>query len=151
MRIRTTLLVPLMTAMPALALAGSHMGTPTAATASKGGKGAMHVKYKQPVPSFKKVDSNGDHEIEWSEAKSAGVPKAVFKRYDYHHDGKLTFTEWKMVKVAMIHTVKLHTPGPNSLPKVPSSVRFTALEISETVNSGMLLTGVVRSSSMRGD
>lgn len=122
MRIRPALLVPLMMAVPALALAASHMGSQTKSNSSGAGKGAMHVKTKPPVPSFKKVDSNGDHEIEWNEAKAVGVPKAVFNRYDYHHDGKLTLTEWKMVKVAMIPTAKLHTGGSKSLPKVPASV-----------------------------
>ena len=122
MHTRTALLVPLMMAAPALALAAGHTPTPKAATGSTAGKAGTNVKYKQPVPSFKKVDSNGDHEIEWNEAKSAGVPKAVFKRYDYHHDGKLTLTEWKMVKVAMVDTTKLHTAGSKSLPKVPASI-----------------------------
>lgn len=122
MRIRPALLVPLMMAVPALALAASQMGSQTNSNSSAEGKGAMHVKTKPPVPSFKKVDSNGDHAIEWSEAKSVGVPKAVFNRFDYHHDGKLTLTEWKMVKVAMVDTTKLNTAGSKSLPKVPSSI-----------------------------
>ena len=122
MRIRIAFLVPLMTVVPALAFAAGHTGTPTTGAASKTGKGAIHTKHKPPVPPFNKVDSNGDHEIEWKEAKSVGVPKAVFKRYDYHHNGKLTFTEWKMVQVAMIPTAKMHTTGPKSLPKVPASV-----------------------------
>ncbi len=119
---RIALLVPLMTAAPALALAAGNMGTLKVTTASKAGKKAVYAKYKQPVPSFKKVDRNGDHKIEWNEAKSVGVPKAVFKQFDYHHNGKLTSTEWKMVKVAMIPTAKMHTTGPKSLPKVPASV-----------------------------
>lgn len=109
-------------ATPALAATAGHTASPSVATASAAGKGAKPGGYKQPVPPFKKVDTNGDHKIEWKEAKAVGVPKAVFQRYDYHHDGKLTLTEWKMVKVAMIQTTKLSTGGAKSLPKVPATI-----------------------------
>jgi len=112
----------MMMAMPALALAAGHTATPTVATGSAAGKVMKHGGHQPPVPAFNKVDSNGDHRIEWKEAKSAGVPKAVFKRYDYHHNGKLTLTEWKMVKVAMVDTKKMPTRGAKSLPKIPANV-----------------------------
>ncbi len=119
---RTLLLPTLLAAVPALAFAAGHTGAPTVATSSAGTHGSKPGGYKQPVPSFSKADSNGDHHIEWKEAKAAGVPKAVFQRYDYHHDGKLTLTEWKMVKVAMVNTVTLPATGSKSLPAVPASV-----------------------------
>ena len=119
---KAILLLPVLMAMPALAAAAGHTSTPTVATSSAGTKGGAPGGYKQPVPAFKKVDTNGDHEIEWKEAKSVGVPKAIFKRFDYHHDGKLNLTEWKMVKVAMIGTTKMPATGSKSLPRVPAGV-----------------------------
>ena len=120
---REILFLPMILATPALAGTTGHTATPTIATSSGTSKVAPPSGgYKQPVPPFNKVDSNGDHEIEWKEAKAVGVPKAIFKRYDYHHDDKLNGTEWKMVKLAMIETAKLPTTGSKSLPKVPASV-----------------------------
>lgn len=52
---------------------------------------------KSAVPPFKKVDTNGDGEIEWSEAKAVHVPKKFFKKEDYEHNGKLDRTEWMLV------------------------------------------------------
>lgn len=121
---KLTVLFPFMLiATPAVALAATPGGgAPNVATAGPGLKSGKAGGYQPPVPSFAKVDTNGDHEIEWKEAKAVGVPKAVFKRYDYHHDGKLTLTEWRLVKLAMIHTARLPVPGPKSLPSVPSTV-----------------------------
>lgn len=119
---RIALLMPLMMTIPAIALAAGRSPAPTVTTGSASGKAMKAGRSKQPVPPFDKVDSNGDHRIEWKEAKAAGVPKAVFERYDYHHDHKLTLTEWKMVKVAMVKTSSLPTTGSKSLPKIPANV-----------------------------
>jgi len=115
-------MMPMMMALPAFAFAAGHTPTPTVTTGSASGKAMKAGGYKQPVPSFNKVDTNGDHKIEWKEAKAVGLPKAVFERYDYHHDQKLTLTEWKMVKVAMVKTSSLPTTGAKSLPKIPANV-----------------------------
>ncbi len=119
---RIALLMSMMMAIPAIAFAAGRTPAPTVATGSASVHSMKAGGYKQPVPSFSKVDSNGDHRIEWKEAKSVGVPKAIFESYDYHHDHKLTLTEWKMVKVAMVNTSSLPKTGGKSLPKIPAKV-----------------------------
>ncbi|MGH8426460.1 MAG: hypothetical protein ACRES7_00560 [Gammaproteobacteria bacterium] len=109
----------LLLAVPVVALAAGQTGAPRIVTSSAAVKGGEPVKL--PVPAFSKVDTNKDNQIEWKEAQAVGVPKSLFERFDYRHDGKLTLTEWKMVEVAMIHTQSL--PATNtSLPPVPASI-----------------------------
>lgn len=114
----------LLLAVPAAALAAGN-GAPAASSAA-GGAGmtkATHPStFSKPLPSFSKADTNNDHQIEWKEAKAAGVPRAIFKQFDYRHKNKLTMTEWKLVQIAMLHTASLPTTGPKSLPSVPASV-----------------------------
>lgn len=52
---------------------------------------------KSPLPPFKQADTNHDGAIEWSEAKADHVPKRIFKKEDYEHNGKLDRTEWMLV------------------------------------------------------
>lgn len=122
MRTRILTLLTLALAVPGVAMATGSTSAPTAgtSTATMNVKGKMRAS--RPVPAFKKVDTNGDHRIEWKEAKAVGVPKSVFRRFDYHHDGKLTMTEWKLVDVAMVHTRALPRSESTSMPPVPASV-----------------------------
>lgn len=108
--------------VPVAALAAGGTSPPTISTSTAGMKVKGTNRGDQPVPAFKKVDTNGDHRIEWKEARAVGVPRQIFRRYDYHHDGKLTLTDWKFVKVAMLHTSALPRPESTSLPPVPASV-----------------------------
>lgn len=122
MRRRILVLPILALAVPGLAMAAGGTSAPMVSTASAGMKVKGAKPASRPVPPFKKVDTNGDHRIEWKEAKAVGVPKAVFHRFDYHHDGKLTMTEWKLVDVAMVQTRALPRPESSSMPPVPASV-----------------------------
>lgn len=108
--------------VPAAALAAPASSAPTVATSSPGLKLGKPSGYQKPLPPFAKVDTNGDHEIEWSEAKAVGVPHAVFKRYDYRHQNKLTMTEWKILQAARIKAGTLPKPGSKGQPPVPESV-----------------------------
>lgn len=122
MRIFRNILLALALAAPSLALAAPGSSAPAISTASAGMKVKRAKRAGRSVPAFDKADTNGDHRIEWMEAKAVGVPRGIFHRYDYQHDGKLTSTEWKLVNVAMVHTVDLPRPESASLPAVPASV-----------------------------
>lgn len=119
MRAHSSMMFVLLFLVPAAALAAGT-GAPAVATGSaagvKGPFGARHA----PVPPFGKVDKNGDGVIEWSEAKAAGVPKKIFTEEDFHHDGKLTLTEWRLVRVAMVPTRQL--PAAGTGPAIPTAV-----------------------------
>ncbi len=121
MTLRTYLLPAALLAVPIAAMAAGEHLAPTVATSSPDAK-MPPSSVTGGVPIFSKVDKNGDGWIEWSEAKAVGVPRRLFKREDYHHDGKLTLTEWQMVRVAMIPTARLPAVGAASLPRVPASV-----------------------------
>lgn len=102
-------------ALPACALAQGGHAVPSVTTSSTGASAARMQKL---LPSFSKADTNDDGRIEWSEAKAAGLPRSIFRREDVHHDGKLTLTEWKLARVAMI-------PAP-PLPKAASGAKAAA-------------------------
>lgn len=125
MRRLTFLLPTLMLAVSATALAASKgHPAPTLQEHSAGGtfkKGKLK-SVKPPVPSFSTADKNHDGFIEWSEAKPLGVPKAVFKKEDFHHNGKLTPTEWSLVQVEMIHTVSLPQRRSKNQAPIPQTV-----------------------------
>ncbi len=93
MTIRTALIAGTLLAVPAAAF-----GLGTGSTAKPGSQSAMP---KSPVPKFNKADTNHDGQIEWKEAKAAGVPKKLFKRDDFNHNGKLNKTEWMFVRLDM--------------------------------------------------
>lgn len=95
-------------------------GAPNVSTGSAAGVEGPAGSRPAPVPSFRKVDTNGDGAIEWSEAKAVGVPRRLFRAEDFHHDGKLTVTEWKMLRVAMVPTRRL--PAAGTGPALPQSV-----------------------------
>lgn len=122
MKMTEMLLLTAMVAVPIVALAAGRRSAPNISTSSAGMKvkGAMPVS--KPVPAFGKVDTNGDHFIEWKEAKAVGVPKATFQSDDYNHDDKLTPTDWKLVQMDMIHTASLPKPESTAMQPVPASV-----------------------------
>jgi|GEM_PF-2468462 len=122
MRFTSSVLLAILVMVPVTALAVGRSSAPTITTSSAGMKVKGAKKTGEPVPAFGKVDTNGDHFIEWKEAKAAGVPKATFQRDDYNHDGKLTSTDWKLVQMDMIHTATLPKPESTALPPVPASV-----------------------------
>lgn len=86
-------------ALPVCAMAQAGRDVPSVTTSSAG---AAAARMQKLLPNFSKADTNGDGRIEWSEAKAAGLPRSIFRREDVHHDGKLTLTEWKLARVAMI-------------------------------------------------
>jgi len=53
------------------------------------------------VPPFAQVDTNHDNKIEWKEAKAVNVPKKIFDRFDFNHNGTLSETEWLFVRLHM--------------------------------------------------
>lgn len=73
-----------------------------AAISSASAAGNMQVTMpRSPVPKFKQADTNHDGKIEWKEAKADGVPKKLFERDDFNHNGTLSKTEWMFVRLDM--------------------------------------------------
>lgn len=50
------------------------------------------------IPSFKQADKNGDNIVTIQEAVAAGIPRAIAKKNDLNGDGKLTSTDWILVR-----------------------------------------------------
>lgn len=98
--------------VPAAALAAAPQA-PKVPTGSAESPATSAEAVKLPLPKFSKVDTNGDGWIEWKEAKAAGVPRKMFEREDHGQPGRLSITEWKLLRLAMIKT-------PYSLPKAGS-------------------------------
>lgn len=122
MRTMEMLFLTAVVAVPIAALAAGRRSAPTISTSSAVTKVKGAMQAGKPVPAFGKVDTNGDHFIEWKEAKAVGVPKATFQSDDYNHDGKLTSTDWKLVQMDMIHTASLPKPESTAMQPVPASV-----------------------------
>lgn len=121
MRHSAFLLPAVLLAAPVVAVAASRQSAPNLATSSAHAK-ISPGSQKTILPPFHKADKNGDGYVEWSEAKAAGLPKSVFKHEDVHHDGKLTLTEWREAKIAMLHAGTLPAATSKSLPKVPKKI-----------------------------
>lgn len=90
--------------IPVLALGQQGSKAPKVSTSSAASAATATIHAKLAVPKFSRVDKNNDGRIEWSEAKAAGIPKSVFDEEDLHKNGKLTVTEWQLVRLAMIKT-----------------------------------------------
>lgn len=90
--------------VPALALAQQGAGAPKVTTSSAASATTSMVPAKLAVPKFSRADKNNDGWIEWSEAKAVGIPKSVFEQHDQQVKGKLTMTEWQVVRLEMIKT-----------------------------------------------
>lgn len=109
MKTRTFLGAMTLIAIPGVALAFGNGPAASHGSAAYGGNGDMHQMQntkkpkpmKSPVPKFKKVDKNGNGKISWKEAKAVGVPKKIFKKDDFNHNGTLNRTQWMFVRLDM--------------------------------------------------
>jgi len=131
-------------AAPVIAIAASQGAVPTPATSSAGASAKPGVT--APLPSFSKADANGDGSVEWQEAKALNVPHKLFKREDVRHDGKLTLTEWRVVRVAMVRTTGLPAAPTKTLPRVPQTVAkamsaVTANQVASTPSPVTMMKG----------
>ncbi len=63
------------------------------------------------IPTFKQADTNGDHFVSIKEAVAAGVPKSGARKNDLNGDGKLTKTDWILVRYDMENRKMGHAPG----------------------------------------
>lgn len=89
---------------PASALAQQGPSAPKVSISSAANASTATIHAKLAVPTFSQADKNNDGWIEWSEAKAVGIPKSVFDQHDQQKKGKLTMTEWQVVRLEMIKT-----------------------------------------------